>query len=137
MVDDEASAAGRGFEGPAHDPAVRDGAAVVREGDGAGRDEVGHVDELAAARAARDRGDGQDVGQAGPAGLGQDPLGDLPPVVDRAGVRQQLSTYDESEPVPTLSQFLQRNSQFMNEIVLAFGRTPFLITRTGGCSHSE
>ena len=86
MIDDETSGGGRGGQGLAHDPAVRDRAAVVREGDGSGRDEVRHVDEITASRGPRDRRDGQDIGQAGPAGLGQDPLGDLPPVVDGAGV---------------------------------------------------
>ncbi len=86
VVDDMAPGGGRGFQGLAHDPAVRDGAAVVREGDGSGRDEVGHVDEITAARGPRDRRDRQDIGQAGPPGLGQDLLGYLPAVVDGSSV---------------------------------------------------
>ncbi len=86
VVDDEAPGRLRLFQGPAHDRVRFDRPSVVREGDGPGRDEVADVDEFLAGRAAGDGRNGQDVGQTGPAGLGQDPFGRLAPVIDGAGV---------------------------------------------------
>src|SRR6056297_1110162 len=47
---------------------------------------------------------------------------------------QQIRSHDEINPTASLTEFLQRNTYFVNEVPAAFGRACFFVVRSGGCA---